>query len=71
MPAPGGTEGTVKLVGAAFTANTDGPRLEGSPPELGEHNNELLRTLGYRDEEIAKLHFQGASLKQVMKDLVA
>ncbi|MBT6093966.1 MAG: CoA transferase [Rhodospirillaceae bacterium] len=55
VPAPGGAEGTIKLVGSAFVANEDGPSVSGPPPVLGEHNDEVLRMLGYTDQDIAAL----------------
>jgi formyl-CoA transferase len=32
------------------------PAVVGSTPAVGEHNEEVLRLLGYSDEEIAKLY---------------
>ncbi len=46
---------TVRMPAAAFIANRHGPRVPGAPPRLGEHTNDVLRSIGYSDSEIASL----------------
>jgi crotonobetainyl-CoA:carnitine CoA-transferase CaiB-like acyl-CoA transferase len=55
VPAPAGGAEPMRLPAAAFTANADGPGVPGAPPNLGEHTEDVLRSLGYTDEEIQKL----------------
>ncbi len=59
MPAPGEPDRTVKLVGAAFVADQDGPAPQGPPPRVGEHSDEILSGLGYSTAEIAEFRDQG------------
>ena len=48
-----GRESFVPL--APFTLNGVQPQIRTQPPAIGEHTDELLRTLGYSDEDIAAL----------------
>ena len=36
------------------------PRTAGPPPEVGQHNDEVLRETGFSEEEIAALKKAGA-----------
>jgi crotonobetainyl-CoA:carnitine CoA-transferase CaiB-like acyl-CoA transferase len=38
-----------------FTLDGERPGVRLSPPQLGEHSAELLRSLGYEGEAIARL----------------
>ena len=55
VPAPDGSGATLKLPAAAFIANADGPKVPGPAPKLGADTNDVLLSLGYSADEIAKL----------------
>jgi crotonobetainyl-CoA:carnitine CoA-transferase CaiB-like acyl-CoA transferase len=55
-----GREEPVQLLNSGFVADTDGPGLEGSVPELGADTDAVLHDLGYSDADIARLRDQGA-----------
>lgn len=44
---------------AAFGYAHGGPRLDTPPPLFGEHNDAVLKDLGYRPDEIARLRAEG------------
>lgn len=54
-----GVERPVTVPVAAFTYAHDGPRVDGPPPRVGEHTDEVLAEVGYGIEEIAALRDVG------------
>ena len=58
VPSPRG-EGTVRIVGAGYTAGADGPRPTLPPPRLGEHTDELLAEIGWSQQRIDELRKAG------------
>jgi crotonobetainyl-CoA:carnitine CoA-transferase CaiB-like acyl-CoA transferase len=55
-----GIEGPVTVPLAAFKFAEGGPSIETAPPRLGQHTDEVLASLGYSKDEIAKLRAEGA-----------
>ena len=55
-----GIEGPVTVPLAAFKFAEGGPSIETAPPRLGQHTDEVLASLGYSKDEIAKLRAGGA-----------
>jgi crotonobetainyl-CoA:carnitine CoA-transferase CaiB-like acyl-CoA transferase len=49
----------VRVVGAGYTTDVDGPRMRRDPPRLGEHTDAILRELGYEPGQIADLRTRG------------
>jgi crotonobetainyl-CoA:carnitine CoA-transferase CaiB-like acyl-CoA transferase len=41
----------VSIVNAGFLMSEDGPGVNGPPPTLGQHSDEVLRALGFSAEE--------------------
>jgi crotonobetainyl-CoA:carnitine CoA-transferase CaiB-like acyl-CoA transferase len=54
-----GVEGPFAVPMAAFKFAHGGPSIETPPPELGAHNDAVLRSLGYSDKEIAAFREEG------------
>jgi crotonobetainyl-CoA:carnitine CoA-transferase CaiB-like acyl-CoA transferase len=54
-----GVEGTFTVPVAAFKFAHDGPRVDTPPPVLGQHNDEVLRELGYSATDIAGFRTAG------------
>ena len=55
-----GIEGPVTVPLAAFKFAEGGPSIETAPPRLGQHTDEVLASLGYSKDDIAKLRAEGA-----------
>src|SRR5215471_12035774 len=51
--------GTMKLIGNAVDMSRTPPTIHQPPPMLGEHTNEILRSLGYDAERIQVLRGKG------------
>jgi crotonobetainyl-CoA:carnitine CoA-transferase CaiB-like acyl-CoA transferase len=54
------TAGTVRVTGFPVRMSATPPAIHRYPPRLGEHNDEVLRELGFADDEIAALRREGA-----------
>jgi crotonobetainyl-CoA:carnitine CoA-transferase CaiB-like acyl-CoA transferase len=55
--------GKVKMPGFAVKLSDTPARLRRASPQLAEHTDEILREIGYSDEEIGLLRAQGVVLK--------
>ena len=55
-----GVNGSFTVPLAAFKFAHDGPRIDTPPPMLGQHNDDVLRELGYAAAEIAAFRASGA-----------
>jgi crotonobetainyl-CoA:carnitine CoA-transferase CaiB-like acyl-CoA transferase len=49
----------IRVPMAPFQFSADGPALTSPPPRMGEHNEQVLRALGYTQDEIEQLQSQG------------
>ena len=59
VPPPRGFDAPMRLIGAPFTADTDGPAAAGPPPVLGQDGEAVLRELGMTEADIAALQQAG------------
>jgi len=51
--------GTVRMVGPPVQMSETPLRVQGASPALGEHNDEILSSLGYAEEEIGSMREMG------------
>jgi crotonobetainyl-CoA:carnitine CoA-transferase CaiB-like acyl-CoA transferase len=49
----------VRVVGAGYVADADGPAMRREPPRLGQHTDEILATLGWDRDAVADLRARG------------
>lgn len=54
-----GVDKPVTVPMSAFKFAHGGPRIDSPPPRLGEHNEAVLRSLGYSEADIAALRAEG------------
>lgn len=54
------TAGRIKTMGSAIHLHGTPVYVQGTPPLLGQHTDEILGEMGYTDEAIAALHGSGA-----------
>ncbi len=55
IPHPPDTGETARVVSVGFTAEPAPPLVQRPPPALGEHNEEILKELGYSQADISRL----------------
>lgn len=58
------TEGPIKQLGSPFKFSETPVSMRMAPPQLGEHTEEVLRSIGYTDEELIRLHRDGVTRKK-------
>lgn len=51
---------SVKAVGNPVRLSETPARVRRGAPELGQHTDEILHELGYRDDDVARLRTEGA-----------
>ena len=47
--------GEIRIMNQSFKMSETNPYVRGSAPTLGQHNEEVLRSLGYSESEIADM----------------
>lgn len=56
---PGATGGKLRFLGAGFTVDDKPATPSRPPPKLGQHNEEILASVGYGDADFAALRAEG------------
>lgn len=51
--------GPIKLVNTPVKFSESTPGIRSPPPTLGQHTSEVLRTLGYTEEEVEEMRGAG------------
>ena len=59
VPGPKGLDRPVTIMNAPFLCDEDGPGTDQPAPNIGEHNEAVLRGLGYSEEEIGAARGSG------------
>ena len=58
-PSPNDPGKTIRVAKAGYVTNEDGPTIRTGPPQLGEHTNEILQSIGYDSVAIDNLRAAG------------
>lgn len=59
IPRPEGIDEDLRMIGAPFVNDVDGPEANRPPPRLGQHSRELLADLGITAEEVEAMIADG------------
>ncbi|MBT4494388.1 MAG: CoA transferase [Gammaproteobacteria bacterium] len=59
LPSPINKGESIRLAQSGFVMNEAGPETTSGPPLLGEHSEEILRSIGYDDDKIVSLREAG------------
>jgi crotonobetainyl-CoA:carnitine CoA-transferase CaiB-like acyl-CoA transferase len=57
--------GPFKTLGIPIKLSETPGAVEKAPPKFGEHNGEVLRALGYEDDDIAQFEKEGIATKDL------